>query len=295
MEERIMKAKKSLSVMFSLCLLAAAAPLCAAEGSAPAFQLRLYGGLSYLTGGDVNDGVGGIFQAYTDQGSAYGYSTSGAFNAAHLGMGFGGDFIFQITPNIGIGIGAGYLRASKDSTMTLSAMGNTITFTGTPQFNAVPLKLGLFFSFPMSPSLNFNFNIGAGYYMAKMTSMIHFVEGADIEELDNDAKANGLGFQGGIGFDYRVGSNVSFFVEAQGQVANFGGFSGTATESASGSSPYTESGKLYYYDNQFFGSALYPFIMVRATPPTGSWVSNVREANVNFTGGQVVVGILFKI
>jgi hypothetical protein len=290
-----MKMKKSLAVMFSLCLLAAAAPRCAAEGSAPAFQLRLYGGLSYLTGGDVNDGVGGIFQAYAAQAAAYGYSTSGGFNAAHLGLGFGGDFIFQITPNIGIGVGAGYLRATKDSTLTLTAMGNSLTLGGTPQFNAVPLKLGLFFSFPMSPSLNFNFNIGAGYYMAKMTSVLHFAEGANIEELDNDAKANGLGFQGGIGFDYRIGSGVSLFVEAQGQVANFGGFTGTSTESGSGSSTFTDSGKLYYYDNAFFPPATAPFIMVKSTPPTGSWVFNVREAKVNFTGGQVVLGILFKI
>jgi hypothetical protein len=289
-----MTTKRILAVVFSIGLLAVVAPLHGDDGSASNFQIRLYGGLSYLKGGDVNDGVGGIFQAYANFGSTYGYSTNGGFNAAHLGMGFGGDVIFQITPNIGIGVGAGYLRASKDSTMTMSGMGNTITFTGTPQFNAVPIKLGLFFSFPMGPNMDFNFNVGAGYYMAKMTSMLH-IEGTGYEELDNDAKANGLGFQGGIGFDYRVGPNVFLFVEAQGQVANLGGFSGTSTDSDSGSSPYTQSGKLYYYDSQFFGSATYPFIIVSATQPTGSNIHNVREAKVDFTGGQIVLGVLFKI
>jgi opacity protein-like surface antigen len=288
-----MTTKRILAAAFALGLLAAV-PLRAADGVPPKFQIRLYGGLSYLEGGDANDGVGGIFRSYSEGASLYGYSASGAFKPAHLGMGFGGDFIFQITPNFGIGVGVGYMQASKTSTMTFIS-GTTLQFDGKPSFSAVPLRLGLFFTYPMGPSLNFNFNVGGGYYMAKMTSMLRISSEAYYEQLDNEAKANGFGFQGGMGVDFRIASNVFLFIEAQGQMANFGGFEGTGALSFSGGSSVNETGKLYYFEETFETPILYPIIKVASTPPSGSWVHNLREAKVNFNGGQIVVGILLKI
>jgi hypothetical protein len=289
-----MTAKRILAVVFSLSVLAAAAPLPGADGPASKFQIRLYGGLSYLTGGDANDGVGGIMQGYADEYSSWGFPVSGSFSAAHLGMSFGGDFIFQITPNFGIGVGAGYMQASKESTITIVSMG-TLVVAGKPSFNALPVKLGLFFTFPMGRSMDFNFNVGGGYYIGKMTSMIRLSEGSDFEEIDNNAKANGFGFQGGIGFDFRVASSVFLFIEAQGQMADFGKFEGTSVVSDSSGFSQTETGKLYYLEEHFSGSKLYPFIIVAATQPSGSGIFNVREAKVNFNGGQIVAGILIKL
>ncbi len=288
-----MTTKRILVVVFSLGFLAAVAPLRGDDGSASKFQIRLYGGLSYLSGGDVNDGVGGLFQVNWDLASATGYTVNGGFNAAHLGMSFGGDVIFQITPNFGIGVGAGYLQASKRSSMTTS-VNSLLTFDGKPSFNALPIKLGAFFTFPLGRGVNIHFNVGGGYYIAEMTSMFRYGLGSNYVELDNNAKADGFGFQGGIGFDFRVTSNVFLFIEAEGQIANFGGFKGTSTGSTSLGS-YNENGTLYYYERQSMGPQLYPMILVLATPPSGQGLFNVREATVNFNGGQFVVGILFKL
>jgi len=290
-----MTAKRILAAAFSIGLLAAVAPLRGDDGSASKFQIRLYGGLSYLSGGDVNDGVGGFFHNFTDVAHLYGDPVNGGFNAAHLGMSFGGDFIFQITPHFGIGVGAGYIQASKES--SIIETGNVPeALTAKAAFNALPIKLGAFFSYPLGPSVDIHINVGGGYYIAKMAAMLQSVDIAfGSYASDTEAIANGFGFQGGVGFDFRIVSNVFLFIETQGQIANFGGFKGTSTLSIAGGQSNSRTGKLYYWEEKLL-TGTYPGISVVATiPPSDSKYYIVREAKVSFNGGQLVVGILFKI
>ncbi len=50
----------------------------------------------------------------------------------------------------------------------------TITINGKPSFNALPIKLGLFFSFPLGPSIDFNFNVGDGYSNSETGTLYYY-------------------------------------------------------------------------------------------------------------------------
>ena len=74
--------------------------------------LRLYGGFTRAEAGDINEGLDGYFEVL-ELYSALGLgTTTGAFRPLRDGRNFGADLVFQITPHVGIGIGAGYLRFS---------------------------------------------------------------------------------------------------------------------------------------------------------------------------------------
>src|SRR5512136_2313185 len=79
------------------------------------FSIKLYGGYNYMLAADVNDGSRFYFDlvdSYQAQGLG---SVTGAYKPLHGGLNFGGDIIYQITPSLGIGVGAGYLRSAADS------------------------------------------------------------------------------------------------------------------------------------------------------------------------------------
>jgi hypothetical protein len=131
--------------------------------------------------------------------------------------------------------------------------------------------------------------------MAKMLSTWRLQEGTDFIQTESTAKANAIGFHGGLGFEFDLSPNVALFIEARGRYAKLGGFEGDLTASASGGASDHASGKLYYWEGLGMTTVFYPMIQVVPTAPTpSSSTRNVREAKVDFSGGTALGGIVIK-
>ena len=276
--------------IFSIFLILGLIGLClpAQSQAQSKFNLRLYGGLNMLGGGDLNAGAEGWFDFWDYLATAFGNSTDGEFSPANLGLNFGGDFIFMFNPNMGVGLGAGMLCASKESVMEWSNALYDGTFTHTVKASAIPIRLGFYYFLPAASNMNIFFNVGLGYYLAKANyTMIMEASGSSPETMESDASGGGLGFHGGLGLELSLSPMFGIIAELTGRFASFGGFEG---EQRNGT---TESGTLYYFEGDL-GTQTFPVIGVYDTEPSGSGVSDAREAKVSFTGFSFVIGAVVR-
>ncbi|HSA96463.1 MAG TPA: hypothetical protein VLJ16_10445, partial [Acidobacteriota bacterium] len=115
----------------------------AGSGKISKLSLKLYGGYNHMLAGDVNEGARFYFDLvdyYVAQG---GGTSTGSYKPLHGGYNFGGDLIYQITPSIGVGVGAGYMKSSANSLVTFTET-ETVDITADAMLSAIPLRLGLF-------------------------------------------------------------------------------------------------------------------------------------------------------
>jgi hypothetical protein len=68
---------------------------------------RVYGGLNYLGGGDLNRGMEGIADTFKLMMILENIAAVGEYSPAHLGMDIGGDLILEFRPSFGVSLGAG--------------------------------------------------------------------------------------------------------------------------------------------------------------------------------------------
>ena len=264
------------------------------------FGVKLSGGMNYLLVGDPNEGIKGYFNVIRDGSiNPPGLSVlEGQAKPIHLGLDFEGDIIINLTPKIGIGVGAGYIQGSRTSEITVRFLDGASEMTGSHELkvSAIPIRLGAYYTLSMNNKINVFFNTGAGLYLAKYSYNKDPV-GTGECGFNQRASANGLGFHGGVGFEYELTPNIAFVLEGQGRYAKIGGFEGKIEHSC----PYppfewTEEGTLYYWEAVTFNKyqvliKKYPQVYVRENKPSGSGISNVREAKVDFSGFNFLVGI----
>jgi len=265
-------------------------------------SLRLYGGFSRLAAGDVNEGCDGFFELL-ELYAALGFGTaSGGYNPIHAGYNFGADLVFQLSPNIGVGIGAGYLQSSKSSLMTLSSTSiGEITLTGTPTLRAMPIRLAVFFTLPLGGKFNLTADVGAAYYAGlKLEAAQRLEIGAtDWEEMSLSASrsslSDNLGFQGSLGFEYKISPKMGFFLEAVGRYASFKNFNtvmGLERDSAGGED--TNEGKLYL-QTFTYPDGTYSSFTIESTPPTPDPPEvTYREPKIDLSGFSLQTGIRIR-
>jgi len=279
----------------TLCILTIAAfiGLCLPAQSAAQsrFTLRLTGGLNMLDGGDLNSGAEGWFDLYQIVAQALGNSTSGDFSAAKLGLNLGGDFIFKFNESLGLGIGAGFLSASKESVMTFSTPFSRGDINHQVEASAIPLRLGFFYFLPVGPTMNVVFNAGLGYYLAEAKYAATATSGGISLTDKIDASGGGLGFHGGLGLEIALMTNLGILVDLSGRFASFAGFEGEQLNQSG--IIMSGSGKLYATDINS-GLGAYRLLVVRSTSPSGSDVVSSAEAKVSFSGFSLTAGFFFR-
>jgi len=265
-------------------------------------SLRLYGGFSRLAAGDVNEGSDGFFELLELYAPLIDGTTSGGYSPVHAGYNFGADFIFQLSPSIGVGIGAGYLQSSKSSLMTLSALEGEITLTGTPKLSAMPIRLAVFLTVPLGGKFNLTADAGGTYYAAlklDATQRLEF-DAADWEETSLSASrsslSDNLGFQGSLGVEYKISPNMGFFIEAVGRYARFKNFD-TATEISEDSDggSETDEGKIYLETNTIAGMGSWSWFKVSAAVPVPDPPEvTYREPKIDLSGFSLQTGIRIR-
>jgi len=255
------------------------------------FGVKLSGGMNYLLVGDVNEGVRGVIDSFRDSATVVpGTSTEGEAKPIHLGFDFEGYVIINLTPRVGIGFGAGYIQGAKISELTVHfPEGAEASLTLKPKVSAIPIRVGVFYTLPVSEMVNVVFNAGAGMYFANYSYNFRPGPGLSGNSITQTASAKGFGFHGGVGLEFNLAPKIAFVLEGQGRYAKIGGFEGTAKYAGS-SLPYTEEGALYYWE-QMTIFRKYPRVLVQENKPSGPLYSNVRDAKVDFSGFTFLAGI----
>lgn len=273
------------------------APSPAAKASK--LSVKLYGGYSHVLAGDVNEGSDYYFEiieAYVAEGAG---TVSGSYKPLHGGANFGGDVIYQLSPKLGLGLGFGYMRNSSSSTATWteSELGS-VTITATPTLTAMPIRLGLFFTTPLSKKLNLTADAGAAYYAGlklDATQGLEFDTGEWMEMTLEGSDRSGIdiGFQGSLGVEYMLSPKLGLFVEAAGRYAKFKNFElVTGTQDSSEGGPETTEGKLYITSDNFGAYEISGFTIVETGVPVPP---ELREPKIDLSGFSLQIGIRIRL
>jgi hypothetical protein len=298
---------KTLGFLATALLLAAllAEPFpAAAAGGGVKIDLRLRGGYSYLSAADVNTGSRGYFDFYKLLAEYSGWAYEGAYKPVHAGYDAGVDVVFLLSSRFGIGVGVGYLRSSGNADMTLVTETSEMLFEGGPALSAIPIRFGLYYSLPLGGKLSLTANAGAAFYAGLRFKDRFYVEQSAIFSTQEivacrTSLSKNLGFQGGLGFDYKISSKMGFFIEAQGRYARFENF-GKATihlASSEGGSD-TREGKIYLRSQILSADPLIAFnaFVVESTPPAPDPPDLlISEPKFDLSGFSLQAGIRIRI
>jgi opacity protein-like surface antigen len=282
-------------------LIAGLAALPAWAGGGVGFSLRVHGGYSYLQAKDANTGAGGWFDFYQLLADLQGLTTTGAYSPFHGGYDFGGDLIFQLTPRIGVGLGIGYLKSSEDPEMTISDGVSSVLMRGTPKMSAMPIRLGLYGTWPLTGKWNFTVNAGAAYYAnVKFDALLRLEDDTSGDWMEQRITASmnrlsNIGFQGGLGVEYAISPRMFVFVEANGRYASFKNFAtATGTSDSSFGTPSEDIGKIYLETNIMTEGTWTWFVVSDTAPTPEPGVLEYREPKFDFSGFSLQVGFRIR-
>ena len=276
------------------------APALQAEPAAPKdiskLSVRLYGAYSTIGAADMNKGARGLYDLFALYVSLGTGSAVGEYEPTHGGANYGADVIYQITPRIGVGLGAGYMKSSNEPLMAFAVGSAAGIITGGPTLSAVPVRLGVFASFPVSGKLDLTANAGGAWYAGlKLRVKERFdLSSSDWTEMNltgSRSDLSNLGFQGGLGLEYKLSRTMGFFVEAEGRYASFKNFdSVTSMTTSSAGASETETGKLYVVTSTF-PEGSYSTFFISETPPVSSPSTIYEDPKIDLSGFALRAGI----
>ena len=274
-------------------------------------SLRLQGGWTHISGGDVNPGTQdwlyySIGHGANDEFWAF---WRGGSRAVHIGYEFGGDVIFALTPRIGISIGGGYLRVSRASSMYFDRGVPSIWAGGAganPKLSAVPIRVGVHLTMPLSGKVNFLVEGGGCYYFNARYSD-ELIEGTSIFDnglysqtrITTSAEAKGvpLGLHGGLGFEYRLLPNLFLSLSALGRYARFRTWEGFSEfeffDYVEGWTTFSEQGILYYELVPDLPDP--PRLITAQSSPSMTIGPEPRKAVIDFSGISLQLGIRIRL
>lgn len=251
------------------------------------FELSFFGGENFIIGGDLNRGAKGLADYYSDSLDIKG---EGKVKPVRLSYIFGGELTFPLSPYFSFGVGADYFLGQKQSRVDFQNSSSTDAYITRPKIKAVPVKVFLSYR----PLPYFYLKAGIEYYFAQCAYFYRFQRAESWEEWQGKAKARDIGFLGGIGLEWKLSSPLSFTLEATGRYAPIRGFKGKNIYKNSEGFISTEEGQLYFYQKiRIMGEKGYPHILIYEKKPS-VYVSDTKEAMVDFSGFSLKVGIKIR-
>lgn len=259
----------------------------ARQPSKSLFELCFSWGGSFISGGDLNRGIQGLADYHSDLLADQG---TGEVKPAHLSYILGGELTFPLSSHFFLGLGADYFLRERESVVEFQEGPSTETLIMRPKIQALPIRLVISYY----PIPSFYVKSGIEYYFAKCAYLYRSLKLGSWEEWQGEAKAQGFGFLGGLGYELKLSSAFSFIIEATGRYAKITGFKGKDRSQDSTGLDYTEEGKLYIYQIRTSAENSYPLLFIRENKPTEANVFDPREAIINFSGFSLKTGFKIK-
>ena len=251
------------------------------------FELCFSWGGSFISGGDLNRSIQGLADYNSDLLADQG---KGEVKPVHLSYILGGEITFPLSSHFFLGLGADYFLRERESVVEFQGGPSTETLIMRPKIQALPIRLVISY-YPIS---SFYVKSGIEYYFAKYAYLYRSLKVGWWGEWHGEAKAQGFGFVGGLGYELKLSSTFSFIIEATGRYAKITGFKGEERSQDSTGLDYTEKGKLYIYQIRTSAENSYPLLYIRQNKPTEADVFDPREATINFSGFSLKTGFKIK-
>jgi hypothetical protein len=263
--------------------------------------IKLEGGWNTFAGGDVEKGIGGLYDNAVAAISASDMPImENRRESSHAGLEAAGDLIYCLTPRLGIGIGIAKVKAGKDSHLVFQqAIWGTDHLRIWPEIRVTSLRAGLFYSFPFAGWLAISVHGGPALYSAKYSCSMGVEGGYSPELVEHGlintgyyqtARAKQMGFEGGVGFEFNPNPFFAVFVEAQGRYAKIGGFKGEEETGFYQMAQYQRSVKK---GSVYIGrEAVYPQLDI--IPPESTVPGSARKATLDFSGVSFLAGIKLR-
>lgn len=303
------------------------APLTAQGGQATGARsgmwmgFRLYGGFGTLFGiNHINDALGGINDYYADYEAwmvdswMYSTQTTGTLELLKSAISGGFEFIFNINPYIGFGLGAGYITASKDAGLAgFSGTWSSLAFQEewglTQKVTAIPIMFNIYGGLPLGKMIHIAPYMGVGYYLGRVMLEDYYYHYAEEwwffwppETEYNGSwtgKANAFGFQGGLNIDINFTRNIGLFLGFGGLFATFKEIVGDLVWDVDDLVWGTDSGtetdyQLWYAEEEWFfpNSKWYPWLYLNDSDPQGTWTRNTEPGKVSISQFRFLIGLV---
>lgn len=143
-------------------------------------------------------------------------------DAFKQGIGFGGEFKYNINETTSLGLSFSYIPLKldvdkmKDSFALMakaSVSASTLEISG-GNLNVMPISANLIKYFtPPEASAGFYLTLGGAYYMMKFTDMK--VTYGPFEQTYKGSSENDFGLNGGLGLEFKAGETMNIFVEGK--------------------------------------------------------------------------------
>ena len=255
--------------------------------------VKLAGGMGYFSRGDIDRGAGGLFDQNTDILAAQGHELKEKDpQPFHSGVDAGADIIYRLGSRVGIGLGLGYLHAKGASSLQFverTVYNQTLWSVTAADMFAFGLKL--YYDLPLLSWLGLNINGGPAVHLVNYDYSLNYATTRGSYNYNQSAKANGLGFQGGLGLTFRINPRTVFYIEAQGRYAKFASLKGSEKSIVSNPPNFaviTETaGSVCYVEGDE-----YPKLGV--IPDDTSSGPGIRKAVLNLSGIGLMGGLTIR-
>jgi len=255
--------------------------------------VKLAGGMGFLSRGDIDKGAGGLFDQTIDKLASLGYVLKQRDpQSFHSGPEAGADIIYRLSSKLGIGLGGSYFHPKSESFLQFDE--NIIyaqELWSVPSVDAFGFRLKLVYDLPLLPWLGINVHGGPAYYLIHYDYSLNYSSTTFTENYYQHAKANALGFHGGLGLTLRINPQTAFIIEAQGRYARFTDLKGSEKSVQSNPPNFvviTETaGSVYYVEG-----GKYPSLAVL---PDGTMAgSGARKAVLDLSGISLMGGVMVR-
>ena len=250
------------------------------------FGFKFSIGSNYVSGGQLNEGAKGLADYYRE---TLGISGTYKVRPLHLSYLTSTEVFFPIYNNFSIGIGLDYYRGELESVVKFNRADFADYYSAKPRVDAIPISVYI----ASHPAPFLSLKIGIEYYFAKAYYYYRYQTEDFWQEWSGSAKAQGIGFLFGAGYEYEIAPFAKLFVEAVGHYAKIEGFKGTDNYRESTSYSYSESGPLFFYKSQVGLDKTVPLLYIRERKPAEAWVVDAKEALIDFSGVSLKAGIKF--
>lgn len=261
----------------------------------PGISLKLTGGMTYFFDNDYTKGIQGLYDYYLD---SYG-SVTGKLKPLRLGLSVGGEVAIPLSDNLAVGFGVAYLRSSRDSEFGYQLPYFSSRDSLTPDIRLIPLTVNIHYYVPAGPRLKADWFVGAGYYMMKFDhgwSVTTDFFSYQTEQTFSTHKAN-LGFQGGLGLEFEVSSQIALVFQASGCFIKFSDLKGDLKEkiSTANANWENETGNAYFwFYGRNEGGAAYAQVSFAETKPSETEYSAIRKGILDLSGISAGIGLKFS-
>ena len=270
------------------------------------FGIKLFGNMGHTIGThDVNEAHEGWNNLVSDLSALFGENVDGKLEPLSCGPYVGGELMFSFIPRFSVGIGAGFIQFTKESTVLITSEWASQEFTRIPKIRAIPITLSLYYSLPVGKIFNVTASAGVGYYLGKFFYDIYESFDDNDVSLLYEADSNTFGIHGGIDLEFNINRALALVFGVSGRCANLKDLTGnwdyTYDYSGEDQTITLTDRTLWYVEENFDfdpdspAGKWYPTLLMYDEEPEASFYRNVRKAKVSLSSMALQIGILIRI